>query len=379
MGIYTLKCLLSLLGKEEKSMYVQAFINNISFPKTIEELDYFVSGRGRFNLEDILYSQWEEWTTPKWALKNDIVFFFHAKTAIQRIRHLELELLRDSDAVENKNELLDALDRAKRLYKSYGGKIFAVARVAGRPFRDSDEPEVTLHWSGRIYAKVDQICVLEKPIDISEFRSFIQISHQSAITILCGDSFERLKMIIKEYNVIPKYLEKADTTPFPIRNINQGNWLSVTYEYRRHFFLEIQFRKYYVDYLLQEIADRKRIYSECVCYKNNHLSGYADNCIILDSKKCFVEVKLNFDTEKELSTQLLKYIDVEKTYLTPDESCVENIGQRCVIAIDTKSIAAFDANIQRLTTIVQLDNIKNNKDLQHVRKCLIETIRTIEE
>ena len=359
-------------------MYVQAFINNISFPKTIEELDYFVSGRGRFNLEDILYSQWEEWTTPKWALKNDIVFFFHAKTAIQRIRHLELELLRDSDEVENKNELLDALDRAKRLYKSYGGKIFAVARVAGRPFRDSDEPEVTLHWSGRIYAKVDQICVLEKPIDISEFRSFIQISHQSAITILCGDSFDRLKILIKEYNAVPKYLESADTTPLPIRAINKENWLNVTYEYRRHFFLEIQFRKYYVDYLLQEIADRKRIYSECVCYKNNHLSGYADNCIILDAKKRVVEVKLNFDTEKELSTQLLKYVDVEKTYLTPDESCAENIGQRCVIAIDTKRIAVFNANTKQLTTIAQLDTIRDDENLQYVRKCLIETIRTIE-
>ena len=71
-------------------MNVQAFISNISFPRTIEELRVFVEDVGQFNVEEILTCSETEWTVPKWAVKGDIVLFFHAKTAIQRIRHLKL-------------------------------------------------------------------------------------------------------------------------------------------------------------------------------------------------------------------------------------------------------------------------------------------------
>ena len=36
-------------------MNIQAIINNISFPKSIEALDYFVEEIGHFNVEYILY------------------------------------------------------------------------------------------------------------------------------------------------------------------------------------------------------------------------------------------------------------------------------------------------------------------------------------
>lgn len=70
-------------------MNVQAFLNNISFPKTLDELEYFAE---RFNVEEILNVKETEWTAPKWAVKGDIVFFFHAKTAIQKITMLETKL-----------------------------------------------------------------------------------------------------------------------------------------------------------------------------------------------------------------------------------------------------------------------------------------------
>ena len=76
-------------------MNVQSVINNISFPKTIKELEHFVDEVGHFNVEDVLLSSTVEWTMPKWALTNDIVFFFHAKTAIQSIRRLESDLNRN--------------------------------------------------------------------------------------------------------------------------------------------------------------------------------------------------------------------------------------------------------------------------------------------
>lgn len=53
---------------------VQSFINNISFPKTLDELYWYATQHGSFNVEDILYESETVWTSPKWAKIGDIVF-----------------------------------------------------------------------------------------------------------------------------------------------------------------------------------------------------------------------------------------------------------------------------------------------------------------
>ena len=75
-------------------MNVQAFIDNISFPTTLVELEDFID---EFNVEQILTVDETEWTAPKWAVEGDIVFFFHAKTAIQRITKLETEMKKEKE------------------------------------------------------------------------------------------------------------------------------------------------------------------------------------------------------------------------------------------------------------------------------------------
>ncbi|MBT9706684.1 hypothetical protein GPK62_04730 [Faecalibacterium prausnitzii] len=70
-------------------MNVQAYLNNVSFPKNMEELDHYAD---QFDVEVLMCSEWVEWTVPKWTVPGDIVLFFHAKTAIQSIRRLETAL-----------------------------------------------------------------------------------------------------------------------------------------------------------------------------------------------------------------------------------------------------------------------------------------------
>ena len=69
--------------------------------------------------------------------------------------------------------MFDWLNRARRLYSLYGGKIFAIGRISSRP--ELEDEFVPIHWSGRIYAEVKDIYLLEKPIDISEFSIFFGI------------------------------------------------------------------------------------------------------------------------------------------------------------------------------------------------------------
>lgn len=103
-------------------MNVQAFIDNISFPMTLEELERFADW---FNVEEILNVAETEWTAPRWAVEGDIVFFFHAKTAIQKITMLETKLKQEKTeySEEDYRWLWKSLQRARELYKSYGGKF----------------------------------------------------------------------------------------------------------------------------------------------------------------------------------------------------------------------------------------------------------------
>lgn len=357
-------------------MNIQAFITNISFPKTIEELEYFVMEVGRFNIDDVLLFETVEWTVPKWALVGDIVFFFHAKTAIQTIGKLERELKKNKE-ISDYNELMDGLKHAKELYDFFGGKIFAIGRVLGRPFYDDGDWQEEMHWKGRIYAEIGEICILDNPIEMESFSDFIMISRQSSITAVLGEDFEKLKKVISKSNIIiPSYLERGKANPMPLNKINEENWLILTQEYRRSFFLEIQFRKFYVDYLLQAIADKKKKFSECACYKNNRLVGYADNCIWLNGKIFFVEVKLSFDAERNFTNQLFKYSNVENVVLEKERRYYERIEQRYVLVIDTGRIGVFDAITKNISIITKLDLLKDKTDLSGLRHSLIEATKS---
>lgn len=350
-------------------MNVQAVINNISFPKTIAELEWFIKEHGCFNVENVLYDEITEWTVPKWILPNDIVFFFHAKTAIQIIRRLEIELEKNQELYDYEL-LMNGLKRARGLYDLYGGKIFAVSRVIGSPFYIDDESEI-VHWRGRIYAEIGDIQILENPVDISAFSKFIMVSRQSAITAVLGENFETLKKIVSANNKMPNYVIESRANPIPLNSINDKNWFKLTHEYRRSFFMEIQFRQFYVDYLLREIADKKRIFSECACYKDKKLVGYVDNCMWFNKKLCFVEVKLNLDAERNIIEQLTKYSNVESTILEKENNIFDNIEQKYVIVIDTRNIGVFNVLSKQISIIADLDFIKDKSDLYNLRHDII--------
>ena len=356
-------------------MNVQAFLNNISFPKSLDELEFFADG---FNVEEILTVSETEWTAPKWAVEGDIVFFFHAKTAIQWIRKLETKLKSEKTFLpaEKAQKLESALNRARRLYKKYGGKIFAVGRVSGRPVYDSQDDDEIYHWNSKFYAKIDEIFVLRQPIDISEFSDFLMVSRQSAITPVVGDDFEHLKALTAAKNEIPDYLADSKAIPLPLAKINAENWLEVTKAYRRAFPLEIQFRRFYVDYFLRVFGERKTFLSECECYRQGRRTGFADNAVKLRGKWCFVEVKLNIKTEAHLQDQLKKYCQVEAVLLKEERTLQqEKIWQNTVLVIDTENMYLYHLQENRLTVIKSLDEVQGEGDIIRIREAVIPQLQ----
>lgn len=354
-------------------MNVQSIINNINSPTTIDELEYFINEVGHYNVEDILQSETVEWTMPKWAVKDDIVFFFHAKTAIQNIRRLETKIKQSTDDTNRKSVLLEWLQHARDLYDSYGGKVFAIGHVTGRPFRDDGDWQKKSHWNGKIYAMIGDICILENPVDIGSFSDFITISRQGAITPVVGTDFERLKEVIAKSNAMPSYLMDSHATPLPLSRIDEHNFLKLNKSYKHRFFLEMQFRKFYVDFLLSTIADKKKIFTECNCYKDGKIVGRADNCIYLNGKLVFVEAKLNFNAEPDLLKQLSKYTNVDSMILD-NKVISKNIERNSVIAIDTEKITLFNAKLKKFVFEKQIDQLQTEADLLELRHQLIDHI-----
>ena len=255
--------------------YVQAYISNISFPTSLDEVYSYAH---LFNMEMILgcdfynllndenymdfgniekhESRKTEWTAPKWCKGGDIVLFMHSKTANARISSMKTQLLSNRDCYTDNAfwVMMNALIRAKKIHDIYGGKIFAVGRINGTPIYDPSEND-QLHWKSKIYAPINSIFLLEKPIDISEFHTVIMVSRQSSITPVFGEQFTYLKeLILKKNPIVEYYFKESVAEPVPLTKIDNKNWLDVVNNYRRSFFLEIQFRSFYVDRFLKYIG-----------------------------------------------------------------------------------------------------------------------------
>ncbi|MBQ8953926.1 MAG: hypothetical protein IJ048_07395 [Clostridia bacterium] len=365
--------------------YVQSFISNIAFPTSLDELSNISAC---FNIEMLLGVIPEghnpemglretEWTAPKWCKRGDIVFFMHSKTANTKISHLKTELERHRGEYSDDEYwyLLGCLFRAKALWNEYGGKIFAVARVSNTAFYDNEFNNSDYHWGSKIFAPMDSIFVLEKPIDISKFNDHIMVSRQSSITPVFGKEFEYLKQLILRNNKrVEQYLIEASAEPLPLSRLTKENWLEVTNRHRRSFFLEIQFRTFYVNRLLAVLGDTTRIYRECVCIKTNEPNCFVDNVILLDGKYLPVEVKLSVSSEKDIIGQVSKYCALDDLLIEKKRSVVKKTWPDVALVIDTDSAYLYDHKKCFLTPIYHLDDIKVEGDIYHFREVILNML-----
>lgn len=120
---------------------VQAYIAVVSFPTSIDELRDLADNDYYMDMEEIMLGHDVNYTAPKWAAKGDVIFFYHAKSAIVKIRNLKKQAI----GQKNKDKLMEYLDLAEEIYKACGGNIFCVARVGDNPEIIKDDRE-NLHW-----------------------------------------------------------------------------------------------------------------------------------------------------------------------------------------------------------------------------------------
>ncbi len=357
---------------------VQAYVSNMSTATSLEELS-LTEG---FTLpESILTSSTIEWTAPKWAKAGDIVFFMHSKTAISSITALRSKLIKNENVIPapDYDLLMSYLGHAREIHAKYGGKIFAVGRVCGAPeYVDPNEfVDQILHWKSRDYAAIDNIQVLQTPIDISVFRQYIHLSRGGSVTPLFDTEFDRLRADIGKENELPNYLKNAIARPIPLRMINSNNWIETANAYRRCFILEKQFRRFYVDYLIKGLGDRRAFFSECRCQRKDIHDSFMDYVIVFDGKLLPFEAKLALSSEPNIVEQVSKYVYNDKVFLTNDGSRVvtgEQFHPGKVVVIDTERLYMFNKATETVTAILDLDRITCAEDLQWVKQRIREAL-----
>ena len=328
-------------------------------------------------IQDTLYKGTTNWTVPRWARRGDIVLFMHAKTARSTLTALRTEmrskLLPESQMAK---DFETAISDQLSFHDIFGGKIYAVGRVNGKPEIEKTNP--IPHVSSRVFCDIDDLFLLNTPIDISEFNGFIKISSLSAVTPLYGNVYERLKEIIIHKNQVPGYFRYSFSTPFPHSIVDQNNWMQLGLEYRNAFTLEIQFRHCYVNYLLKELGDQKTIYMECPCHKEGKPVTYVDNVIKFDKRLLPVEVKLNIKLESNLEGQCEQYCSLNRLELDKKSGREANmkyvIGDK-VLVIDTYAVYMYFLQRKKVEFIYDLSDLKTRQDIEALREIIKDTLR----
>lgn len=359
--------------------YVEAFINNISVPKSLDELySFFMDGNdAQILIQDASGTGETNWTVPRWAKRGDIVLFMHAKTARSTLTGLRTKVRSTySPDTQMARRFEQAIADQLTFHEKYGGKIFAVGRVNGKPEEEKKNP--ITHVKSKVFCDIDSLFLLDEPIDISEFNRFINISRLSAITPLYGDIYERLKEIIVHKNRTPGYFRYSFSTPFPHSQVNQNNWIQLGLEYRNAFTLEAQFRHCYVDYLLKELGDQKTIYMECSCYKGTNPATFVDNVIRFDKKLLPVEVKLNIRLESNLEGQCEQYCGLDRLVLDKHsgrEAALNRVINDKVLVIDTYAVYMFSVVTKKIEFLFDLSDLKSKEDIRTLRRTVIESLQ----
>lgn len=358
-------------------MNVQAYILTLTYHTTLEEIIEHVLDRqcdiitGTVILckEDV-----DSFVAPKWAAKDDIVFFYLAKSALQTIRKLKRECEKLDYSYEYKKLLQTVLNDAENIASDISGCIFAVGRVCGNA--KVGERYEHSHFKNNIFADITDFVNLDTVIPLECFSEYAPLEFKKSITPVLGESFEQLKNDILEDSEID-YLVKSHSVPTPLKDISDKNWIVLNMDYRRKYFLEIQFRKYYVDYFLKVFGDQKKLYAECNTCRKGYRTGIADNCIKFNRKFAFVEVKLSVKSEYNLNNQLDKYCFVDSVKLSDDKEIEKGeIIQDAVFLVDVFGFYVYNARQRKLKMVGNLDKINSESDIKLLREKCVKIVNS---
>ena len=337
---------------------VQSSITSVSFARSLVEMSGLADHGRDTNMEWLLWPAADDrngdWSVARWMTAGDILFFYHTKSAVQRIQKL-ISAADDPNNVEwegvkDRDHVAGRLEEQLLIADTYAGTVFACATLTGGAAVWSDAvlgPRSKRHWKGNIHAEIANVYTFARPVPDHAFKHFLRI-RQGAITPLHGSTFTQMKTLIESANEVPGYLSNAVPGGVSFRDVDKTNWIQICCSGHARFIDESQLREYLVDHLLARIKDPKTaVHQECTCAQQGKNPAYADYCIRVDGRWVVVETKLNILAETNIIGQISKYLKVDEFKPNWDcdgETIIKGPTSAVCVVIDASGIYFADAN-----------------------------------
>lgn len=291
---------------------IQSAITCVSFPDDILDLkaDIAYAGSDRALDLDFLtnpnpYDRDDPltWSAPKHLVEGDILFFYHTRSALPLIRRAVRH------AGEADGDMHAVLHRALDYFDRFGGSIFGCAEIT----QPASFEIVGRHFNWRSQAPIQGIHTFGHPLHLRVFEKFIPPPHGNTIIPLTAPQFNRLKTELQKHNRLPPYLRRAVGRDLGLNQVTAKNWRRVACAADIRFRYEEQLRTYFANHLLREIKDvGSPLLEECECYRESNGGGQADYFVKLNGRWTPVEAKISVLAEKDLFSQIRKYLGVQR-------------------------------------------------------------------
>ncbi len=279
-----------------------------------------------------------EWTVHSRAARNDIVFLYMSKSAVQHARKV-LSLIQPNDVA-----CMRAVEHGHTLAEGLGGKIFGYAVLAENA-RHSTQSTVLNHYKNQPCATFKSVRIFDVPVDFDQCSSFIQIKRKGACTPLMSPQAKSLWSLCMVKNPtsleVPPYFGDNGFTR-PHGKAWQQNMMIADSEYKT----ECHVSEYFAEPLLHRLRDKHSpLLRECTCLRGTVKKGQVDYLVRIKNSWWPVEVKLDFTPSipAVVRQQLTKYIRLDGA--VPQLAPWKN---RIIKTVPTDRILVFDKRAFRI-------------------------------
>lgn len=306
--------------------YARAFIIVFTFPPDPAGVDDYLGDdlREMRTVVDEILAPDEDlyFTTPRWAERGDVCFFYYAKSAVPNIRSVQRREEREGGMGSLREEYFDrALEQARR----YGGRIFASGVIARRAEPEPHSPGA--HWRTRSYCWIDERAALPL-VDLLAHADRLPVSHGQSTLPLSAAQFRALLSILEQSGrPLPASLLNVIPLTETLLNVTPENWRELACSPAQRFKSEAEIRAALIDHLLDEIKDPEtKIYREVWCSSPSTTRSRVDYLVSLGGVWVPVEAKLNILTESDLRRQVDRYLSATLMSVGPRRGETVNIG-----------------------------------------------------
>lgn len=370
---------------KDNSNYVEASIRSISLDKDVSIiLNRYFETKELSSIDKIFEQSLNFVQVPKTAKIGDIVFFYLSETSVDNMYNIKTQVEDSQEEIpEEYMEIIgQSLLKSQEYYEKFGKCIFAYTRVAGTRLNSEISTELNKENTKELFAPIDNITLLDSPIPLKDLKLSVNISSLLGTNELLPGDFEKIKNHILEAEYaseMPLFFKLSKPTQTPVNSINTKNWIFTANEFRRRFITSFQLKKYFIDFLMDSLDEKKEAYKICKVLKPSTEPFLIDYVINFDEKLLPVVVRQNLSTSLDQDTLASNVCYPQKIILNEEkklESDSSILIQNKVLVIDMNTVYVYSHHNKTYSEIFHFKDLKHDVDLLAIRSFLLQGLQS---